>query len=279
MATKKAVSSGKKSTAKKPTVAAKTSTKTSTVKAVSVAAPVAPKTGLFSSPLKRYPLAVAAIAEFVGTFLLAGAVIAGSGQPIIILFAIAGIVLLVGALSGAHLNPAMTVGALVTRRISPLRALVYVVAQFLGAGIAFALLNAFVSGAAPLSEQAVQYGQSAPALFKATALPAGKELYIFFAEVIGALVLGLAVSSALSNKKDNLTAAFTVGLGIFVGLLISASAASYVGGSSIINPAVAFSVQALKWEILPLAVYVLGPIVGGVIGFILHDVLHTQTNE
>jgi aquaporin Z len=275
MATKKAVSSVKKSTVKKPTIAAKTSTKPSTVKAVTVSG----KSGLFNAPLSKYPLARAAIAEFLGTFLLAGSIIAGSGQPIIILFAIAGIVLLVGALSGAHLNPAVTIGALVTRRITAVRALVYIVAQFLGAGIAFALLNAFVNGAAPLSEQALQYGQAAPSLFQATALPVGKEWYIFFAEIIGTLILGFAVANALSEKKERTAAAFTVGLGIFVGLLIAASAAAFVGGSAIINPAVALSLQALKWELWPLLAYVIAPAIGGIIGFVLYDTLKTETNE
>src|SRR5262245_33935930 len=41
-----------------------------------------------------------------------------------------------GGISGAHLNPAVTAGMLVTGRIRPALALLYVVAQLLGATIA-----------------------------------------------------------------------------------------------------------------------------------------------
>jgi len=263
MVTKKAVSSVHKSTVK-----------TASVQAVSSNKP----TWLSRSPLSRAPFVGALVAELIGTFLLASAVIAGQGQPIIVLFAIAGIVLLVGALSGAHLNPAVTIGAWATRKVTGLRALGYIVAQFLGAGLAFAVLSAFVHGAAPVTAQAQAYGQAAAALFQANALPAGKEWYIFFAELLGTTILGFAYANALHEKKDRIATAFTVGLGVFVALLLAASASAYVGGSAIINPAVALSLGALKWELWPLAVYILAPVIGGVLGFILHDVLRVESD-
>lgn len=269
MATKKAAPAVKKSTAKTSVKSTKT-TKTSTVKAVAAVKP----SSLFSSPLKRAPFIGALVAEFIGTFLLAAAVITGQGQPIIVLFAIAGIVLLVGTLSGAHLNPAMSIGAWVTRKISGLRAVGYIVAQFLGALAALGLLNAFIGGAA----QSTAAGYPATTLFQAATIPVGKEWYVFFAELVGTLILGFAVATALRIKGDRLASAFTVGLGIFAALLFAASAASYVGGSAIINPAVALSLQALKFEMWPLAIYVLAPIVGGVIGFILQDLLRVESD-
>lgn len=275
MATKKAVPKSVKTSVKKPAVSktAKTSTKTTTVKAV-----VAPtKNGLFSkSPLSRAPFVGAIIAEFIGTFLFAGAVIAGQGQPIIILFALAGIVLLVGTLSGAHLNPAITVGALVTRKITGLRALGYIVAQFLGALAAFGLLSLYIGGAAAPAADA--YGSAAPALFEATKIPVGKEWFLFFSELLGTAILGFAVASALRIKGDRVASALTVGFGIFVALLLAASAAAYVGGSAIINPAVALSLQAIKWEIWPFAIYVLSPVIGAVIGFIVYDILRVESD-
>jgi aquaporin Z len=275
MAIKKAVSKSSASTVKKPTATAKSTTKTTTVKAVVTVK----KSTLFTSPLAKKPIIAALIAELFGTFLLATAVVAGQGQPIIILFAIAGITLLFVAISGAHLNPAITVGAWVTRRITGLRALGYIAVQFIGAGVGFLLLNAFVGGAPQLSASAAAYGQTATTLFHANALPAGKEWYIFFSELIGTLVLGYALATAGRIRRDRVASALTVGFGIFVALLLAASAAAYVGGSAIINPAVALSLQALKWDLWPLAVYVLAPMIGGVIGFILYDVLKTTPEE
>ena len=272
MAIKKATPKSVKTTVNNPTTSKKTST-TSTVRTVSANN----KTGLFrGSPLRRAPFIGALVAEFIGTFLLAAAVIAGQGQPIIVLFALAGIVLLVGTLSGAHLNPAMTIGALVTRRISGLRAVGYVVAQFLGALAALGLLTAFVNGAAPVSAEAAAYGQAAATLFEAAALPAGKEWFVFFAELIGATILGLAVATALRIKGDRVASSLTIGFGIFVALLIAASAAAFVGGSAILNPAVALSLVALQFELWPLLVYIVAPVLGGVIGFILQDILRAE---
>lgn len=263
MATKKAATSAKKSTVK-----------TASVQAVSSNRP----SWLSRLPLNRAPFVGALVAEFIGTFLLAGAVIAGQGQPIIVLFALAGIVLLVGAMSGAHLNPAVTIGAWATKRITGIRVLGYIVAQILGAALAYAVLQAFVNGAAPVSAEAQAYGQAAASLFQANVLPEGKEWYVFFAELLGVTVLGFAYANALREKRDHLAAAFTVGLGIFVALLLSASAAAYVGGSSIVNPAVALSLGALKWELWPIAVYVLAPVLGGVVGFILYEVVRVESD-
>jgi aquaporin Z len=268
MATKKAASPVKKSTAKKPTKTTR-SAKSSTVKAVATSK----STMMFKSPFLNMPVGAALVAEFIGTFLFAGAVIAGQGQPIIILFALAGIVLLVGALSGAHLNPAITIGAFVTRKITGLRAIGYIVAQFLGALTALGALNAFVGGAVQTA------GYPAATLYEAATIPAGKEWYIFFAEVLGTAILGFAIATVLKYKADRVAAGLTAGFGIFVALLLAASAAAYVGGTAIINPAVALSLNALKWELWPLAAYVLAPVIGAVIGFVVQDILQVESDK
>lgn len=211
-------------------------------------------------------------AEAFGTFLLAAIIIVGQGAPIAVLFGIIGIVLLVGALSGAHLNPAVTIGALVTRRIEWLRAVGYIVAQFLGAALAFVVLGAFLEGAATNNEAASMF-YAAPELFKAASLAEGKEWYVFFAELTGTAILGYAVATAL-RSKERVVSALSVGSGIFIALMVAATAAGYVAATTIINPAVAVSLQALSWEVWPLSVYVLAPAVGGVVGFVLYDVLN-----
>ena len=111
MATKKAASTNK-AAAKKSSASAKATVKTvpATVKKQTLGQHV--EASLQSTRLWR-----ALAAEFIGTFLLASVVIAGQGQPIFVLFALTGIVLLIGGISGAHVNPAITIGAWATRRI------------------------------------------------------------------------------------------------------------------------------------------------------------------
>jgi glycerol uptake facilitator-like aquaporin len=271
MATKKAASTKKKAPAKKTTSAAavtKTTVKTvpATAKKQTLGQHI--ETSLLSGNLWR-----ALAAEFIGTFLLAAVIIAGQGQPIFVLFGLVGIVLLLGGISGAHVNPAVTIGAWATRRIGWLRAIGYIFVQFLGAAVAYFALSAFLGGATQPSAEQQAYGQTAATLFQAADITAltGKEWYVFFAEVLGTAILGFAIAAA-TRAKDSLTASFSAGLGIFIALMIGITVTGYVSASSIINPAIALALQAYG-GVLAYIIYGLGAVVGGVIGFLLHDLL------
>jgi glycerol uptake facilitator-like aquaporin len=279
MATKKATSTKKNAPVKASTSStAKTSGKT-TVKTVSVSATKS-QAGLSShivTSLRSAKLWRALAAEFIGTFILASVIIAGQGQPIFVLFALVGIVLLIGAISGAHVNPAITIGAWVTRRIGWLRAVGYILVQFLGAAVAYMVFNAFIGGASEVSQQQQMYGQTAPSLFAAASLANinGKEWFVFFSELLGTAILGFAVASA-TRTLDRLTGAFTIGLGIFIALMITVTVAGYVSASAILNPAVALSLQAYAPNVWAYAIYALAPVIGGVVGFIIHDLVRNK---
>lgn len=274
MATKKAATTKKKAPVQKqvkaPAVVSVTKTTVKTVPATAKKQSLGQhiESSLLSGNLWR-----ALGAEFIGTFLLAAVVIAGQGQPIFVLFGLVGIVLLIGSISGAHVNPAITIGAWATRRIGWLRALGYIFVQFLGAAVAYFAFTAFLGGATQPTAEQEMYGQTAAALFQAADVTAltGKEWYVFFAEVLGASILGFAVASA-ARAKETINAAFTYGLGIFIALMVTITITSYVSASAILNPAVALSLQAYSgtWAYI---IYGLGAVLGAVIGFILHDIL------
>src|SRR5258707_5780559 len=110
------------------------------------------------------------LAEFIGTFMLvlvgAGAVtiLGASKTPVaadVIVAALAhGLILVAiiatyGHISGAHVNPAVTLGLLVGRQITVTRAVVYWIAQFAG-GIVAALVLRF------LFPDASNLGQTVP---------------------------------------------------------------------------------------------------------------------
>lgn len=156
-------------------------------------------------------------AEFVGTFAL---IFVGVGS-IAMDFVTGGKVGLVGialahgltiavmasavaAVSGGHLNPAVTVGALVVRKIEPLNAAGYVLFQCLGAIAAALLLKALLPEAALTH---TGFGTPAPAgISGGTALGIEAVLTFFLVFVIfgtaidprapkvGALFIGLTVS-------------------------------------------------------------------------------------
>lgn len=282
MATKKAASAKKS----KPTAAKQTKTKVTTVKAV--AADTTPKAPAYKTRINKLPgrtgMLGAYIAEFVGTFILAAVAVLSQGQPLFVGFALIAIVLTIGMLSGSHVNPLITVGAWVTRKISGLRALGYVVAQILGGLLAFVVVSAFVGAAPEVSSEAQMYGQQAATMFAASPIPEGKELYVFFAEMLGAAIFAFAVASALRMRpEDQAARALTFGFGLFMAITIAGVAISYVGGTAVINPAIAFTLQAVTftdafnlWAVLS---YLISPIVGGVIGFFLYDIIRTETDK
>ncbi|HEY0638908.1 MAG TPA: aquaporin [Pseudonocardiaceae bacterium] len=96
------------------------------------------------------------VAELVGTFCLvffgAGSAVFGFDVlgPVGVAFAF-GLVLLalayaIGPVSGCHVNPAVTLGVLIARRIGPAEAGAYVVAQLVGGALAGLLLRLMVGG-------------------------------------------------------------------------------------------------------------------------------------
>lgn len=111
------------------------------------------------------------LAEFFGTFLLvllgtATAVFTG-GDPLTTAFVFGMSVWisansLIGATSGAHLNPAVTIAFWVTKKIDSKDALSYIVAQFLGGIAGSAVLALLVSGTNTSGFGANGYGALSP---------------------------------------------------------------------------------------------------------------------
>jgi aquaporin Z len=80
----------------------------------------------------------ASTAEFLGTFLLIS-VIAFIGNPYAIGAALAAAIVLVGGISGGHFNPAVSLWAYISGKISSSTLTAYVIAQFAAAIAVFLL--------------------------------------------------------------------------------------------------------------------------------------------
>ncbi|MEI6850530.1 MAG: aquaporin [Candidatus Saccharibacteria bacterium] len=284
MATKPAISSTKKSAETKP--------KTSTI-ASKVDKYVPVNYEKICKTLRSVPMIGILVAEFIGTFLLTAAFIEMQANPLFVAFALAGVVLIVGGVSGAHVNPAVTIGAWATRKINWLRALGYIVVQLLGAVTAFLVLNTFLNGsAAPLTAAEIAGGATAPSLFTAASIVKDKEWYLFFAELLGVTILTLGVAAAVRSKRDRTFAAFAAGFAILIALYIAMSLTTVLltaqGVSlSFLNPAIAFASNAFAdvfakgsaWNLWPIAIYVIAPALGGIVGFAIQDLFHCRNND
>jgi aquaporin TIP len=214
-----------------------------------------------------------AVAEFIGTFTLifvgAGSIIAAHGieDPSLIGIAIAhglaiGVMVAVYArVSGAHFNPAVTFGFLLTRRIKPRLALVYWVAQLAGAAVAALLLRELLPSA---ETEAVNLG--VPALGHGVQAGAGVVLEGILTFLLVTVVFGTAVDPKGAFKS---IAALAIGLTITIDILIGGP---FTGAA--VNPARAFGPQLVGDHWANGWVWYVGPLVGGAIAAVLYEWLY-----
>jgi glycerol uptake facilitator-like aquaporin len=204
----------------------------------------------------------ALVAELIGTFVLTLAILNTGGNAIVAALAVLILVLVLARLSGGHVNPVVTIAMLVTRQITPVKAAGYLVTQFLGAMLAVVAASQFLAGSTD------PYGQPAQ-LFSVTVLGDWKP---FFAEMVGAIIFGFGVASAVLGKKEGFESAFTIGGALLVGLIIATS-----GSQALLNPAVALGVGALDTKNLwGFWAYALAPVLGGAVGALLYKLLQSD---
>ena len=75
---------------------------------------------------------IALLGEFLGTFLLVLSVFASGGNAYVVGLTLAVIILLIGKLSGGHVNPAISLAMYVKGSLSLTELLAYVVSQAAG---------------------------------------------------------------------------------------------------------------------------------------------------
>jgi glycerol uptake facilitator protein len=222
------------------------------------------------------------LAEFVGTGLLVlfgcGAVVAAltvdggrltyAGLGIISLsfgFAVALAVYAVGTTSGAHINPAVTIGLAVARRFGWAEVVPYIVAQLLGAFAGALLIVAYVGTRA-----------TTIAGVGLTSLGSGvNPLQGAVAEGLGTFLLVVTVMAVAVDSRAPLGwAGFLIGLAVAAEIMVIGA---YTGGS--VNPARSFGpylVNQIFGGSTPWSefwVYIAGPVIGGALGAIGYELL------
>lgn len=196
----------------------------------------------------------AIVAEFLGTATLAFVVLNVSrstiGIPYFVAFA-AGLAVILMGLSVAtdvQLNPALTLALWTARRIKPTKAVVYIAAQLLGGWAAYALYKYFQHGTVSNVAGSFQ----------------GR---ILVAEAAGAFVFTLVAAKAFFQGIQGWSRAVFVGGGYALGIIVSS-----VSSNGFINPAVALGSNSWAW-----GTYVLGPVLGAIIGINLYGLLFNQS--
>lgn len=159
------------------------------------------------------------LAEWIGAFFLV--LVAGmSGDAFTIGIALAIIVYATAAISGGHINPAVTLALWIAKKIEQREALLYIASQAIGAVVAALLYRAMMG-----SPMAISPAEGASWL----QIGVGEALFTF---MLASVVLYTAVSKKVAGNSYFWAA---IGLTVFVGIM---SVGGLTGG--VFNPAVAF---------------------------------------
>jgi len=148
----------------------------------------------------------------------------------------------VGDVSGAHLNPAVTLGFWLARRLPSRDVLPYVVSQVAGACAASVLVRALLGSHATLG----------------ATLPAGGVWQSFGLEVVLTLLLVFTILSVVTGAKEK---GITAGLAIGSVVALCALFAGPVSGASM-NPARSLAPALVSGRLDALWIYLLAPALG-----------------
>ncbi len=186
------------------------------------------------------------LAELIGTFTLSfivlEAVAAGVTTPlpvpVIAALTLGLFVYTIGTISGCHINPAVTIGLFTLGRTTIKDTVLYLIFQF-GGAVAAILLAKFLMVTLPIAATDVF------------------TLRFFVAEALGTALFTFGIASVVNEKVPAMMSGVVVGGSLGLGVLVS----SLAGSLGILNPAVAFALNATSFT----AIW--APIVGSIIGF------------
>ncbi|MFH0873635.1 MAG: aquaporin [Candidatus Komeilibacteria bacterium] len=181
------------------------------------------------------------IAEFIGslflTLVVALSLASGSAVPIPMAAGLTFglLVYATGHISGAQINPIVTIGLWFWKKIKAKQAGLYIIAQFLGAWGAMII---------------IKYMKVIPATVVVV-----NSVPVFLAEMIGSIVFTFGVAAVVSGKVRESLGGVVIGAALMVGIILAGAVSN-----GTLNPAVAYGIRSFSW------VYLLAPIVGSLIG-------------
>jgi aquaporin NIP len=210
-------------------------------------------------------------AEILGTFAL---VFCGTGAIIInqesagvithpgIAFTFGLIVMVMiyalGPISGAHLNPAVTIAFTVAKRFPLKEVLPYLLSQAVGAFAASLTLKLLFTGNG----------------FLGATIPAGSEVQSFTLEVILTFFLMLVIINVATGSKEQ---GMFAGLAIGSTVLLEAMFAGPICGASM-NPIRSIAPAIVSGHVEHLWIYIVAPVIGAVLAIAVWKVIRIEAS-
>lgn len=195
------------------------------------------------------------VAEFLGTFALvfagtgaivvdqtSGGAVTHVGVALTFGLIVLAMIYTFGDISGAHLNPAVTIGFWIARRLPGREVLPYVGSQAAGALLASILLRVLFPGNQTLG----------------ATMPAGSETQSFVFELILTFFLMLTILSVSTGAKEK---GITAGIAVGAVIALEAMFAGPVCGASM-NPARSLAPALVSGHLEHVWLYQMAPVVG-----------------
>ncbi|MBC8036887.1 MAG: aquaporin [Rhizobiales bacterium] len=214
------------------------------------------------------------IAEAIGTFALVSAVVgaalvsgnsAGLGVALAIGFTVMAMAYAVGPISGGHFNPAVTLGLAAAGRFDNRQILPYWAAQVAGgvlAAIFFAIVYKLKGGDLPAGFASNGYGEHSGGGF-----PLSSALLM---EMVQTALFIFVIARVTRSNGAGVMAPVAIGL-----MLAAMHIMSIPAANTSLNPArsIATAVVERGWALAQLWLFILAPLIGGVLGGLLDKFL------
>jgi aquaporin Z len=212
------------------------------------------------------------LAELIGTFALvfcgtgaivinqqAGGIVTHVGIAITFGFIVMAMIYALGDISGAHMNPAVTIAFAIAGRFQLKQVFPYIIGQLIGALFASLVLRFLFPENDTLG----------------TTLPAGSEMQSFVLEFLLSFFLMLVIINVATGSKEQ---GMFAGLAIGSTVLLEAMFAGPVCGASM-NPARSIAPALISGHMEHLWIYVAAPITGAAFSIPVYKILHQKPNN
>jgi aquaporin Z len=203
----------------------------------------------------------------VGTAVLAGAHVGYLGVAFAFGFTLLVMAYAIGPISGCHINPAVTLGMFMAKKIKGKEALLYMVAQVIGAILAAGLLFIVASGAPGFDAVASGFGSNGYGDHS----PGGYELGAVM--IIEVVLTALLVLTVLFTTDKKAAAGFA---GIPIGIVLTLiHLVSIPVDNTSVNPARSIGPALFQggWALEQLWIFIAAPMVGAALAAIIYDLM------
>jgi len=173
----------------------------------------------------------------------------------------------IGKISGCHINPAITLGVLVSGKMSAKDAGMYMVFQVIGALIGSSILYALVSTGS----------HAGPTFTGSNGFADGSMAQAFIAETVFTFIFVLVVLGTTSKGANNKFAGLAIGLSlVLIHIVCIPITGTSVNPARSISPAIFEAIHGSTVALSQLWLFIVAPFIGAIIAALVWKIIDTE---